>query len=137
MKRFGNVLFMTVLSLIIIYMSVGATVMHCLRTDRQQIVAFVSENHVEHNCCDNVCGKNKAASIRGNCMQYMQVKLSPYSIIHNSHFDFAPNLFAVLPFFALTAKSEARHIINKNCKWKYIPHSPPRAFLAFIQVLLI
>lgn len=138
MKRIGNILLMTILSLIIVYMSVGATVMHCLRTDSTQLVAFASTIQEEHSCCTSNHKKDYGQSVKSGCMQYHQLKLSPVSNDSNQHFDFTPTLFAI-PTFLLKAlpKTTGWHYTNKNCKWKYVPHSPPRAYLALIRVLLI
>lgn len=129
---------MTILSLIIIYMSVGATVMHCLRTDSTQVIAFAPTPKEKHSCCAASHKADNEKSVKSSCMQYHQVKLSPVSIDSNHHFDFTPTLFA-LPSFLLQAlpKTTGWHYTNKNCKWKYVPHSPPRAYLAFIRILLI
>lgn len=129
---------MTALSLLIVYMSVGATIMHCMRTDTSQIVSFATHCPKEHSCCEKTYHGRRAASVKGNCMQYHQLRLSPFSISQDRHFDFTPTLFA-LPNPILTAlpEQERKVYINKYCRWKYVPHSPPRAYLAFIQVLLI
>lgn len=129
---------MTFLSLIIIYMSVGATVMHCLRTDNTQLVAFADTSSEGHACCSAKHKVYNGQSVKSSCMQYHQVKLSPVNTSNSHHFDFTPTLFAI-PSFSLQAltKTIGWHYINKNCKWKYVPHSPPRTYLALIRILLI
>lgn len=129
---------MTILSLIIIYMGVGATVMHCLRTNSTQLVAFTDASSNGDTCCTKEHKPNHEQSVKDGCMELQQVKLSPVSVSSSQHFDFTPTLFAI-PSFLLQAlpKTTGWHYTNKNCKWKYTPHSPPRAYLAFIRVLLI
>lgn len=140
MKRIGNILFMTMLSLIIIYMSVGTTVMHCLRTNTAKVIAFADECHEDYSCCEHAEKKDSEGkeNVDGNCMQYQHMQLSPVSISSQHHPDFTPVLIAIPSFLSMALpRTAVWHYINKNRTWKYTPHSPPRAYLAFIQVLRI
>ena len=137
MKRFGNILFALQLSLIIMVMSVGTTVVHCLKNDRVQIVT--DKKHDSTTSCCTTDDHHNSNTVDANCMKYQQVKLSPYNVIQHVETDFAPTLITIpqMPWIAQAAPV-AWHLLNNKCKlWKYFPNSPPRKYLAFISVLLI
>ena len=100
MKRSLNILMTLMLSLMVVYLSVGTTVMHCLRYDKV-MVGTVADCCVKR-CMDHDCCQGKlSAQVNKHCMDVKEVKLSPT-------------------------------VWNQN-----VPHSPPRAYLALLNTLII
>ena len=67
MKRSLNILMVLMLSLMVVYLSVGTTVMHCLRYDKE-MVGMVTDCCVkrcmDHDCCQGELG----AQVNKHCM---------------------------------------------------------------------
>ena len=100
MKRSLNILVTLMLSLMVVYLSVGTTVMHCLRYDKVMVGTVADccvKRCMDHDCCQGKQG----AQVNKHCMDEKQVKLSPT-------------------------------VWNRN-----VPHSPPRAYLALLNTLII
>lgn len=126
------------LSLMVVYLSVGTTVMHCLRYDKVMVGALP-------DCCVNLCtnhecyqGHGKSAQIRKHCMDVRQLKLSPTISIQNVDFDSAP-VFAGIPMG--TWSLVPRPVVYNIQKWRgwntNTPHSPPREYLSILNRLII
>ena len=100
MKRSLNILMTLMLSLMVVYLSVGTTVMHCLRYDKVMVGTVADccvKRCMDHDCCQGKQG----AQVNKHCMDVKEVKLSPT-------------------------------VWNQN-----VPHSPPRAYLALLNTLII
>ena len=73
MKRSLNILMALMLSLMVVYLSVGTTVMHCLRYDKV-MVGMVADGCVkrcmDHDCCQGKLG----AQVNKHCMEVELVK---------------------------------------------------------------
>ena len=70
MKRSLNILMALMLSFMVVYLSVGTTVMHCLRSDKV-MVGMMADCCVGHDCCQGKLG----AQVKKHCMNVRQVKL--------------------------------------------------------------
>ena len=130
MKRSGNILLVLLLSLMVVYLSVGTTVMHCLRYDTVKIGAPMAD------CCQkkdqHCCGFNK------NCMEYKQVKLSPTMVFQEVEFDATPLFAGVMPCcWSKLPRPLLANALSDDYRSMDVPHSSPRSYLAFIRVLQI
>lgn len=131
MKRSSNILLVLLLSLMVVYLSVGTTVMHCLRYDTVKIGAPMAD------CCQkkdqHCCGFNK------NCMEYKQVKLSPTMMFQeDAELDATPLFAGVMPCcWSKLSHPLFNNVSSDSHKSMDVPHSPPRSYLAFIRVLQI
>ena len=119
MKRSLNILMALMLSLMVVYLSVGTTVMHCLRYDKV-MVGMVADCCVKH------------------CMDVKQVKLSPTVSIQHLDFDAAPVFAGIVPALWQTLPRPVICSIQKARYWNQnVPHSSPRAYLALLNTLII
>lgn len=79
MKRSLNILMALMLSLMVVYLSVGTTVMHCLHYDKV-MVGMVTDccvkRSMHHDCCLGKLG----AQVNKHCMEMELVKLSLRSL---------------------------------------------------------
>ncbi len=137
MKRSLNILMALLLSLMVVYMSVGTTVMHCLRYDKV-MVGTVADCCVKR-CTDHECCQGKhGAQVRKHCMDIKQVKLSPSQIFQKADFDAVP-VFAGIPQGAWSLLP--RPFVCSVQKARYwnmsVPHSPPREYLSLLNTLII
>ena len=130
MKRSGNILIVLLLSFMVVYLSVGTTVMHCLRYNTVKIGAV-------DDCCQKkdqrCCGFSK------NCMQYKQVKLSPTMVSQDeADFDATPLFVGIMPCcWSKFPRPLLANVLSDNHQNMDVPHSPPRSYLTFIRVLQI
>ena len=132
MKRSLNILLVSLLSLMVVFLSVGTTFMHCLRYDTVKIGAV----EMKANCCANK--KCEGKQWKSHCMEYQQVKLSPTLSVQKADFDIAPvfagiqqGAWSLLPRPVVCSIQQARY-------WNWnVPHSPPRAYLAMLNTLII
>ncbi len=151
MKRSLNILLVSLLSFMVVFLSVGTTFMHCLRSGTVKM--GVMEMTAKTDCCakksmgQEVAGKQHHAYCHGgqygkqwksHCMEYQQVKLSPTLSVQKADFDtvpvFAgiqPGAWSLLPHPAVCHIQKVRHW-NRN-----VPHSPPRTYLALLNTLII
>jgi len=108
------------LSLMVVYLSVGTTVMHCLRYDKVMV------------------GPVKGCCSKKRCMEVKQVKLSPTLSIQKADFDAAPVFAGILPSSWMTLPCPVAYNIQKVRYWNLnVPHSPPRAYLTMLNTLII
>ncbi len=147
MKRSLNILLVSLLSLMVVFLSVGTTFMHCLRYNTVKM--GVVEAMAKEDCCakknmgHETNGKQHHACCDGNqwkshCMEYQQVKLSPTLSVQKADFDSAPvftgiqlGAWSLLPRPVVCSIQKARYW-NLN-----VPHAPPRAYLAMLNMLII
>ena len=96
MKRSLNILMVLMLSLMVVYLSVGTTVMHCLHYDKV-MVGMVTDccvkRSMHHDCCRGKLG----AQVNKHCMEVELVKLSPTVSIQHLDFDAAPVFAGIAP----------------------------------------
>ena len=134
MKRSLNILLASLLSLMVVFLSVGTTFMHCMHHDTVKVGAV--ETVAKEVCCADK--KTEGKQWKKHCMEYRQVKLSPTFSAQQVNFDMAP-LFAgiqpgawsLLPRPVICSIPKARYW-NRN-----IPYSPPKAYLAMLNTLII
>lgn len=143
MRRLLNILFASLLSLMVVYLSVGTTIMHCLRSNEVRVVM------VANDCCAKACDDCCAANcqhqmaqhgdrLQQHCMDYKQLKLSPTLSIQKAEFDSTPVFAGVLPAHRISVPRPSLCMISKAKWWNYlVPHAPPRDYLAFINILII
>jgi len=127
MKRSLNILMALMLSLMVVYLSVGTTVMHCLHYDKV-MVGMVTDccvkRSMHHDCC---LGKLGAL-----------VKLSPTVSIQHLDFDAVPVFAGIAPALWQTLPRPVICSIQKARYWNQnVLHSPPRAYLALLNFLII
>lgn len=127
MKRSLNILMVLMLSLMVVYLSVGTTVMHCLHYDKV-MVGMVTD------CCQGKLG----AQVNKHCMKVEMVKLSPTVSIQHLDFDAVPVFAGIAPALWQTLPRPVICSIQKARYWNQnVPHSPPRAYLALLNILII
>ena len=137
MKRSLNILMALMLSFMVVYLSVGTTVMHCLRSDKV-MVGMMADCCVKccmgHDCCQGKLG----AQVKKHCMNVRQVKLSPTVSVQPMDFDTAPVFAGIVPALWQTLSRPVISSIQKARYWNQnVPHSPPRAYLALLNFLII
>ena len=128
MKRFCLTLFAILLPLMVVYLSAGVSLTHCLHSGATKINTTAS--------CG--CSGDKPC---GDCMEYMQARLSTAeaSTTIDTPTDSGTDVLAsTLPIAdalaELTSAVADRHI-SERCKVR--PPVPPRCYLSRIQVLII
>lgn len=143
MKRLLNIWLMSLLSLMVVYLSVGATVVHCLRSNEVKVVMAMGD------CCAEKCKKCSAdecqhqmaqgdKQLHKHCMDYQQMKLSPTLSIQKAEFDASPVFAGISPASWLSVpRPVISYIQDAKIRNYVVPHAPPRAYLAFINSLII
>ena len=125
------------LSLMVVYLSVGTTVMHCLRYDKVMVGAVQDcclKKCLSHDCCKGMHGEQ----LHKHCMDVRQVKLSPTLSIQQLDFDATPVFAGIVPSLWMTLPRPVVCSIQKARYWNLsVPHSPPRAYLALLNTLII
>lgn len=151
MKRSLNILLVSLLSFMVVFLSVGTTFMHCLRSGTVKM--GVMEMMAKTDCCakkgmgQKVTGKQPHACCHGgqpgkqwksHCMEYQQVKLSPTLSVQKADFDTMPvfagiqlGAWSLLPHPVVCSIQKVRYW-NRN-----VPHSPPRTYLTLLNTLII
>lgn len=76
MKRSLNILMALMLSLMVVYLSVGTTVMHCLHYDKV-MVGMVTDCCVKRSMHQDCCQGKLGTQVNKHCMKVELVKLSP------------------------------------------------------------
>ena len=133
MKRSLNILMALMLSFMVVYLSVGTTVMHCLRSDKV-MVGMMADCCMGHDCFQGKLG----AQVKKHCMNVRQVKLSPTVSVQHVDFDTAPVFAGIVPALWQTLSRPVISSIQKARYWNQnVPHSPPRAYLALLNTLII
>ncbi len=138
MKRSLNILSALLLSLMVVYLSVGITVIHCLRYDKVMVGAMPDccvKRCMDHECCQ---GHAKGAQVKKHCMDVRLVKLSPMLSIQQVDFDAAPVFAGILPgAWSLLPRPAVCNVQKARCWNLNIPHSPPREYLSLLNTLII
>lgn len=127
MKRLLNIWLVSLLSLMVVYLSVGATVMHCLRSNEVKVVMAMGD------CCAKKCN-----GFKKHCMDYQQMKLSPTLSIQKAEFDASPVFAGIMPAAWLAVpRPVVSYVHDAKIRDYVVPHAPPRAYLAWINSLVI
>lgn len=128
MKKFSHILLSVLLSMTILFIGSGVTIMRCAHTGTLKVMTVFSNGAMG----DMSCGMN------ADCMLMEHVELSPTNMAQTVTYDFHvfQPLLAILPSLVAewleTAENKAEVLFTPEV-WK----SPPRDYLNFIQVLLI
>ena len=138
MKRSLNIMMALLLSLMVVYMSVGTTVMHCLRYDKV-MVGMVKDcclkRCMDHDCCQ---GHESEAQLKKHCMDVKQVKLSPTQSFQKVDFKAAPAFAGIRPgSWSLVPRPVVCHVQRMKGWSTHAPHSPPREYLSLLDTLII
>ena len=157
MKRLLNIWLVSLLSLMVVYLSVGATVMHCLRSNEVKVVMAMGDCCAKKcdGCCADDCQQmahdgqqikhhdmHHASQGEGvlhkHCMDYQQMKLSPTLSIQKAEFDASPVFAGILPASWLSLpRPVISYVRHAELRDYVVPHAPPRAYLAWINSLII
>ena len=112
-------------------------VMHCLRYDKVMVGTVADccvKRCMDHDCCRGKLG----AQVNKHCMDVKQVKLSPTVSIQHLDFNAAPVFAGIVPALWQTLPRPVICSIQKARYWNQnVPHSPPRAYLALLNTLII
>lgn len=138
MKRSFNIMMALMLSLMVVYMSVGTTVMHCLRSNMVMVGTVEDccmKRSPDHNCHHE---QHFGAQVKKHCMDVKMVKLSPSVSVHQVDFNATPAFAGILPSNWMTLPRPVICCIQKSIFWnRNAPHSPPRAYLRSLNSLII
>lgn len=158
MKRLLNIWLVSLLSLMVVYLSVGATIMHCLRSNEVKVVLAEGDCCAKkcNGCCADDCQQQMAedgqqmkhgnqhhalhgeGQLQKHCMDYQLLKLSPTLSIQKAEFDASPVFAGILPAAWLALpRPVVSYIHHAELKDYVVPHAPPRAYLAWINSLII
>ena len=125
------------LSLMVVYLSVGTTVTHCLSYGKVTVGTVADccvKRSMDHDCCQGKPG----TLVKKHCMDVKQVKLSPTVSIQHLDFDAAPVFAGIVPALWQMLPHPVICSIQKARYWNQnVPHSPPRAYLALLNTLII
>lgn len=141
MRRICNAIVAVMLSLLVIYLAVGATYVQCRCTGKTHFMNPLDKKNYADNrmMMQSECAKMTEAMISSpDCMKVSMEKLSASLQATSFHHDFAidqPLLFTILP--AEFVSTLYNNIITGEL---YIPDKvpiPPRRYLALKRSLLI
>lgn len=139
MKRSLNILMASLLSLMIVYLSVGASVMHCLSNDTLTVGmaanCCLAKCHSDKHCCHD----KSVAQWKKHCMDIKQVKLSPTPLMQKVQFDAAPAFAGIAPWaWSVLPRPVVCHIKKSKYLNRNEAHAPPpREYLTLLNVLTI
>ena len=138
MKRSLNILMALLLSLMVVYMSVGTTVMHCLRYDKVMVGVVKDcclKRCMDHDCCQ---GHRLGTQLKKHCMDVKRVKLSPTQSFQKVDFKAAPAFAGIqLGAWSLIPRLVTSHVLRTKGWGNNVPHSPPREYLSLLHTLII
>ena len=116
MKRSLNILMALMLSLMVVYLSVGTTVMHCLHYDKV-MVGMVTDCCVKRSMHQDCCQGKLGTQVNKHCMKVELVKLSPTVSIQHLDFDAAPMFAGIAPALWQTLPRPVICSIQKARYW--------------------
>lgn len=132
MKRLTGILSTLLLSALIVWMSTGVALWHCAHTGLTTQVAPA----MAKDCCKSHC-KSRPSYDTASCMSMKVVQLSPSTVAPKAKLSFA-GAGPILLFCLLWAPLLLP--LFEGWKLRCVPlawHSPPRARLRQLRVLLI
>ena len=126
MKRKGNIIISTVLSLMLVYLGAGVVLMHCCHTERTTFVGVA-------DCCKDDCdGSGK------KCMKFEMRKLPP-SVV--SDYESAPlpllKAISIRKIFIFKYWNYPVSLSYLNLTVNRIDGFLPRSYLSLLTVLII
>ena len=125
MKRFSNILTSFFLSLIVVWMGVGITIIRCAHT------GMIEDPMSAMQEIDPHCNQ----PMKSDCMKVLVYKLAPTSRVQTSTIDFQVLQPVILLFRSVVLPQV--QIVSVESVVSYLRHSPPRAYLNLLRVLLI
>lgn len=138
MKRSFNILMVLLLSLMVVYMSVGTSVMHCLRYDKVMVGTVPDcclKRCLDHDSCQE---HRRDVKVRKHCMDVKQVKLSPAQTFQKTNFEATPVFAGIqLGTWSLLPHPVVSDLHKVRCWNDNAPHSPPREYLSLLMILII
>ena len=128
MKKFSHILLSVLLSMTILFIGSGVTIMRCAHSGTLKVMTVFNSGVMD----GMNCGMN------ADCMSMEHVELSPMNMAQSVTYDFhvLQPLLAVLPSLV----AEWQVMTENKAEVQFTPEvweSPPRDYLNFIQVLLI
>lgn len=123
MKRLLHIFPALVLSLLIVVMSAGLSVVVCMHSGHAE-VAQVAEAQGNHSC----------HGMKG-CMVVKTIKLAPSMLAQSHLFDFAQNWVAAAPSLPLLSLAHSFIPVHAPTARVAVWYAPPRAYLHQIRVL--
>ena len=138
MKRSFNIIMALMLSFMVVYMSVGTTIVHCLRFNKVMVGAV-------DDCCMKrgfglECSQehHHGSQVKKHCMDVKQVKLSSTLSVQQVEFNAAPVFAGILPSrWMVMPRPVACNVLAARFRNISVPHSPPRAYLRLLDFLII
>lgn len=137
MKRLFNIMMALTLSLMVVYLSVGTTIMHCLRSNKV-MVGVVEDCCMKRSHGYACCYGQQGAQVKKHCMDLKLVQLSPTFSVHQVVFNAVPVFAGILPSSLMILPRPVISSIQKVGFWnRNVPHSPPRTYLRLLNSLII
>ncbi len=150
MSRYSTIFNALFLSLLIVVIGGGVTLVHCNRMQQtvvaQLSMAAISDDAGEPSskapCCMSCheAESNKSAATclaPQPCMDYEHIATSPQTYSPAPHYSFLPPMFA-LPAYMLQADNiVSEPVLQQELAADTPSHGPPRSYLRFIRVLRI
>ncbi len=150
MSRYSAIFNALFLSLLIVAIGGGVTLVHCNRM-QQTTIAQLSMAAIEGDIGDNMvqapCCRASAAEVIDNCiaayitsrscMDYVQIRVSPQTYSPAPHFSFIAPLLA-LPAYMLWKECREATLCCEQAILADMPsHGPPRSYLRRLRLLQI
>lgn len=124
------------LSFMVVYMSVGTTVMHCLRYDKM-MVGMVPDCCLKR-CLNHESCQGHGLQLKKHCMDVKQVRLSPTRSFQMVDFEMTPAFAGIRQGTWLLVPCLMFSKVQRNKWWNLrVPHSPPRKYLSLLNMLII
>ncbi len=155
MKRIGIIFYSILLSLLVIFVSSGVTLVQCNHTGNMSVAQLSTsfdydadddccgmEPEYHDGCCDmdveNYCSHSHYENLDElPCMNYTLVKAQPTSFSNAFVPGFQPLCFIVPDFLGIPVVRFVRVVVKAllpECNGR---HGPPRSYLRLITILLI
>lgn len=145
MKRIGIIFYSILLSLLIVLMSGGVTLVQCNHTGNMSVAQLsprLDYGAEKDDCCGmepecHCCHSHVATVGELPCMDYTLVKAQPTSFSHGFTLDLHPLCFTVPDFIGAPVVRASRVMVKTLLSGGNGRHGPPRSYLRLITVLLI
>lgn len=145
MKRIGILFSGILLSLLVILMSGGVTLVQCNHTGSMSVAQLSPsfEGDADNGDCCGMEPECRCCHSHGEtvgelpCMNYTLVKAQPTSFSHGFTLDFHPACFVVPDFVGQQLLRVPQVIVKVLMPEGNGRHGPPRSYLRLITVLLI
>lgn len=150
MSRYSAIFNALFLSLLIVAIGGGVTLVHCNRMQQTTVAQLsmaaidgdIGENMVQAPCCRaNAAEENDnciAAHIKSrSCMDYVQVRVSPQTYSPAPNFSFIVPSLALPAYMLSTQCREATLCCEQTILADMPSHGPPRSYLRRLRLLQI